>query len=219
MPQTGPGGGSPAQEGSPAPAAEDPLAKALESIAGQWRPCGLLTEQEQLRAGELCLALLKHLQAWGLAWVPPPAPAAPDEAAADKAVRTPDPRSTCHAVLQLLARLTKQQAVAEAALAAHAHAALLALPPLLFRLELAPYMAAVLRHLLEDPSTLAAAIEAEVRGALAERSRGGAQPCAQRRVGWQAGCRRCAWWQSGQGGSGGAAAALMLVLRPLLPRI
>lgn len=39
-------------------------------------------------------------------------------------------------------------------LAAHGHAALLELPPAVFRPELEPFMAAVFRHILEDPVTL-----------------------------------------------------------------
>ena len=39
-------------------------------------------------------------------------------------------------------------------LAARGHIALLELPPQVFRPELEPFMAAVFRHILEDPATL-----------------------------------------------------------------
>lgn len=54
------------------------------------------------------MALLRHLHAWGAAWAPQEPRPAPDAA-----LLAPDPRSTVHAVLQLLARLTKKHAIAE----------------------------------------------------------------------------------------------------------
>ena len=59
-------------------------------------------------------------------------------------------------MLQLLARLTKRHPAALTALAARAHVLLLSLPAELYRPELEPFMAAILRHMLEDPATLQA---------------------------------------------------------------
>ena len=66
------------------------------------RPGGLLAEQEQQRAVQVCMRLLQHLHTWAADWKPP-------EAAVQTA---PRPASHAQAVLQLLARLTKRHGLA-----------------------------------------------------------------------------------------------------------
>ncbi|KAI3425184.1 hypothetical protein D9Q98_008953 [Chlorella vulgaris] len=173
---------------------EEQVFGALAAAVQQYSTGGSLNEQEQQRTVEVCLRLLRHLHSWGASWtpqepaaVPPAATADPSTAAGSEAAAaaaaaataqeasllSPDPRSTLHAVVQLLARLTKDHALAEKVLAARGHVQLLTLPPAAFRPELEPFMAAVFRHILEDPSTLQAAMEAEIRSTLNEKGRSG----------------------------------------------
>ncbi|KAL4856977.1 E3 ubiquitin-protein ligase UPL1 [Chlorella vulgaris] len=173
---------------------EEQVFGALAAAVQQYSTGGSLNEQEQQRTVEVCLRLLRHLHSWGASWtpqelaaVPPAATAGPSTATGSEAaaaaaaaaaaqeasVLSPDPRSTLHAVVQLLARLTKDHALAEKVLAARGHVQLLTLPPAAFRPELEPFMAAVFRHILEDPSTLQAAMEAEIRSTLNEKGRSG----------------------------------------------
>jgi predicted regulator of Ras-like GTPase activity (Roadblock/LC7/MglB family) len=152
--------------------AEERVWQALAAAVQQYSTGGSLSAQEQQRTVELCLRLLRHLGSWGAAWTPadlPPLPPEPESGSSPAAVAAaaaaaqarqreeltrPDPRSTLHAVVQLLARLSKDHALAEKVLAARGHAALLDLPPAVFKPELEPFVAAVFRHILEDPATL-----------------------------------------------------------------
>jgi hypothetical protein len=62
-------------------------------------------------AADVCLTLLRHVHAHGVSWLPPLPPAEGPKPAPD-AGQQPDPSSTLHALLQLLARLTKRHDVA-----------------------------------------------------------------------------------------------------------
>ena len=66
-------------------------------------PGGLLSEEEQQRAARICICLLNYLHTWA-----PQLPGSPPDPA-----RFSDPASHSQAVLQLLARLTKQPPVAQ----------------------------------------------------------------------------------------------------------
>ena len=56
------------------------------------------------------------------------------------------------------------------ALDARVHHIILALPGCAFRPEHAAHICAIMRHLLEDPATLQAAMEAEIRSALNQKT-------------------------------------------------
>ncbi|KAK9830284.1 hypothetical protein WJX72_010812 [[Myrmecia] bisecta] len=82
----------------------------------------------------------------------------------------------------LMARLSKRHSIALQVLAGKGHKLILDLPASCLLPELEPYMSAIMRHILEDPATLQAAMEAEIRNTLvspAGRGRpggGGAMP-------------------------------------------
>lgn len=125
------------QQAEAAAAAEPELSqeeRVMQALAGavrQYSTGGALSQQEQARTVELCLRLLKHLHSWGAAWTadePPQAPTPPEgtppataaamavavaAAARGRELLRPDPRSTLHATVQLLARLTKDHGLAE----------------------------------------------------------------------------------------------------------
>ncbi|GIL92299.1 hypothetical protein Vretimale_18444 [Volvox reticuliferus] len=146
------------------------LPSALMDALSAWRPCGLLSDEEQGRAMRLCTTLLQHLQAHGDKWCPPlRLSAVPSEEI------LPSPSSATQAVLQLLGRLTRKHSNAAAAAAAGIPRLLLRLPsscllPNTSRHE--PYMLFILRHVLEDPVTLGGWMEAEFRNYFAQRARG-----------------------------------------------
>ena len=117
------------------------------------RLTGHLSEEEQARCVQLCVQLLRLATA---------------TAEQKQAVGIADsPASVCHAALSLACRLTKGHALALAFHNAGGTQACLHLPHgcLFPGFDLA--VAALLRHILEDPATLRLAMEAEIRGAFA----------------------------------------------------
>jgi hypothetical protein len=85
--------------------------RAVKAVAGQWRLGGLLSDSEQERAADVCIALIPGIIAWGADWRSPAMPKAGDDEEAEAAaeadvIRSEDPRSSLQAALQLLARLT-----------------------------------------------------------------------------------------------------------------
>ncbi|KAK9821448.1 hypothetical protein WJX81_000342 [Elliptochloris bilobata] len=151
-------------------AAEEPAAPETwqEVLADTYRPGDGLSDEMQERVVEVALALLRHLHAWDAAWVAPSGPAAPAH---------PEPASTAQAVLQLLTRLTKRHSIALKVLAARGPRLILGLPAAALRPELEPAVSAIFRHLLEDPVTLQAAMEAEIRNVVSSCT-GGARGAA-----------------------------------------
>ncbi|KAL0033594.1 hypothetical protein WJX79_006288 [Trebouxia sp. C0005] len=73
------------------------------------------------------------------------------------------------AVVQVLARVTKSHKVALKVLAARGPRLILEMPGACFLPEHEPYVSAIFRHILEDPVTLQAAMEAEIRNTLSAR--------------------------------------------------
>jgi hypothetical protein len=134
-------------------------------------PCTLLCLPERASAGLRRLRsngpamaahrkrLLRGIRRWGLTWEPPAA-AAPGEQL------DPDPASSAQAVLLLLSRLTRSHSCALRVLAAKGPRLVLDLPSTCFLPENEPFMSAIMRHILEDPSTL------QVRGAGGRRTDG-----------------------------------------------
>jgi hypothetical protein len=79
----------------------------LSSVLANWRPCGLLDEQQQRTATSLCLALLQQLHDHADKWEAP----ATSMFEADGSL--PNPSSVTQALLQLLAHLTKRHSNAQ----------------------------------------------------------------------------------------------------------
>ena len=74
------------------------------------RPGGLLSEEEQVRLTEAAVRLLQHVHAWGSVFKLPPL-----VERLQKAYWSPEyprPADSTHALLQLLARLTKRHSLA-----------------------------------------------------------------------------------------------------------
>ena len=92
----------------------------------------------------------------------------------DTALPAPSPSSVTQALLQLMARLTRKHSNAVQLLSAGLPKLLLTLPascllPALSRLE--PHIATVLRQCLEDPATLEAWMESEIKNFFVQRAR------------------------------------------------
>ncbi|KAK9866343.1 hypothetical protein WJX84_006185 [Apatococcus fuscideae] len=135
----------------------DSLVKTLEE---QHRPGGLLSPEQQDLAAMICIRLLQHVQSRGPDYQRTMSETyhAGTEAA---------PKSTAHSCLQLLSRLTTRHEIALKVLREKGHRLALDLPVSALGPELEPYMTALMRHILEDPATLQAAMEAEIRSTLA----------------------------------------------------
>ncbi|DBB00800.1 TPA: hypothetical protein ACH3X1_000730 [Trebouxia sp. C0004] len=155
---------------------EPPVTKSLEerqqaatqmlrdNIRTMFLPNGLVSQQQLERAASICTKLLQHLHAWGSVWSVPDS-----EPAESEAFSRPQPASSTQAVVQVLARVTKSHKVALKVLAARGPRLILEMPGACFLPEHEPYVSAIFRHILEDPVTLQAAMEAEIRNTLSAR--------------------------------------------------
>eukprot|EP00884_Botryococcus_braunii_P008520 jgi/Botrbrau1/1766/Bobra.0217s0021.1 len=119
-------------------------------------PMGLLTEDEQEESVHVCMRMLRFLRTWRTA---------PTNSGPASSIET-DPLSLSLATLQLLARLTKRHKLALKVLAGKGPRMILELPPACYGPEMEPLVSSVMRHMLEDPPTLQAAMEAEIRSTL-----------------------------------------------------
>jgi hypothetical protein len=142
-------------------------APALGEILETWKPCGLLTEEEQEEALALAMSLLRHLHdaKWGH----------PVAVKVDPNDLQPNPSNTTQAVLQLLVKLTRRHSNALKVLAQGGPKLLLTLPRRCLGVaftSLEPHISAILRHILEDPSTLKSWMESEIKNVLTARRRG-----------------------------------------------
>ncbi len=140
----------------------------LPALLATWRPCGLLSEAEQARALSLSMSLLRALHAHADEWDRPAGSMYEDDSS------VPSPSATTQALLQLLVKLTARHANAQGVLAKGGHRLLLSLPgaclaPTYNRQE--ALIGAVLRHILEDPSTLEGWMEAEIRNYMSVKGR------------------------------------------------
>ena len=139
----------------------------LEDVLETWKPCGLLTEEQQEAALAMAMSLLRHLHTgrWGR----------PVAVKVDPAALQPNPSHTTHAVLQLLVKLTRRHSNALKVLAQGGPKLLLTLPRRCLGVaftSLEPHISAILRHILEDPSTLKSWMESEIKNVLTARRRG-----------------------------------------------
>jgi hypothetical protein len=136
----------------------------LTELLDSWKPCGVLDEQQQQDAMSFGLTLLTQLHAHADEW---------DRSSssmfeADGSL--PNPGALTQALLQLLDNLTKRFCNAQQLLAAGGHRLLLSLPaaclnPTISRQE--GVIGSLLRHLLEDPSTLEGWMESEIKNSMA----------------------------------------------------
>lgn len=79
----------------------------LSGLLANWRPCGLLDDQQQQTATSLCLVLLQQLHAYADKWEQPRT----SMFEADGSL--PNPSATTQALLQLLGHLTKRHSNAQ----------------------------------------------------------------------------------------------------------
>ncbi|CAL8470976.1 g10518 [Coccomyxa elongata] len=146
--------GAPAPE--PKPTVEDVFRKLP-------RHEGILSEQDEDRAMKVAMALLRHLHAWGANYQEPAQPLTEKDV-----LQQPEPSSSAQGVLLLLSCLTKRHSIALKVLAGKGPKLILDMPLACFTPDLEPYISAIMRHILEDPITLQAAMEAEIRSTLSK---------------------------------------------------
>lgn len=154
---------------APAPAA-DSLPQELSRLPGldavldSWKPCGMLEDEQQQAAMTVCLTLLQQLHDHADEWE------RRDASMFEADGSLPNPGALTQALLQVLDHLTKRYSNAQQLLAANGHKLLLSLPaaclaPSINRQE--GHIGSILRHLLEDPSTLEAWMESEIKNSMA----------------------------------------------------
>lgn len=136
----------------------------LETLLDNWKPCGMLTDEQQQAAMTLGLKLLQQLHDHADKWEQR------DHSMFEADGSLPNPGALTQALLQLLDHLTKRFCNAQLLLAAGGHQLLLSLPvaclsPTISRQEGA--IGSILRHLLEDPSTLEGWMESEIKNSMA----------------------------------------------------
>ena len=148
---------------------KDPLGSALRTITGQWNLGGILSEKEQGEAAIIGLSVIQKICSLDKDWNPPPRLSEEDSMLAEN-ISKPDPRSSAQAALQLLSKLSKIRDVADTLFMGGAHRLVLSLPDQVYGPRLEPYIAIILRHILEDESTLQSAMEAEIKSLLASRT-------------------------------------------------
>ena len=172
-------GGS-ASAASPAADKATAVSSALQAVAAaaknDWHPTGLLSEPQAIRCQSACMLLLKQLSAHAARWGPSLKellmPSAAAASASDAVSSTPSPSACTQAVLQLLARVTRRHQAALRCLSDGGPRLLLSLPqsclfPSFARAE--PLIITKLLNMLEDPVTLDAWIEGEIRAFFASR--------------------------------------------------
>jgi hypothetical protein len=136
----------------------------LTELLDSWKPCGVLDEQQQQEAMSFGLTLLSQLHAHADKWEH----SSSSMFEADGSL--PNPGALTQSLLQLLDHLTKRFCNAQQLLAAGGHRLLLSLPaaclnPTISRQE--GVIGSLLRHLLEDPSTLEGWMESEIKNSMA----------------------------------------------------
>jgi hypothetical protein len=124
----------------------------------------MLTDEEQQAAMTFGLKLLQQLHDHADKWEQQ------DHSMFEADGSLPNPGALTQALLQLLDHLTKRFCNAQLLLAAGGHRLLLSLPvaclsPTISRQEGA--IGSILRHLLEDPSTLEGWMESEIKNSMA----------------------------------------------------
>ncbi|BDA45426.1 probable E3 ubiquitin-protein ligase HUWE1 [Coccomyxa sp. Obi] len=124
---------------------------------------GILPEEDEDRAMKVAMALLRHLHAWGANYQEPAQPLSEKDV-----LQQPEPSSSAQGVLLLLSCLTKRHSIALKVLAGKGPKLILDMPLACFTPDLEPYISAIMRHILEDPITLQAAMEAEIRSTLSK---------------------------------------------------
>ena len=149
---------------------EDRLRAAFSAISTQWHVGGALSDVEQEQAAEIAFTALRKAYEWADHWDIPP-PVKEEDSMVAEHLRRADPRSTAHASLQLLAKLSKIRRVAERLLSAESHRVLLKIPAPIYGNNMETYIGFILRHLMEDDVTLRAAMEAEIKSLLLRRPR------------------------------------------------
>lgn len=135
----------------------------LDAVLDSWKPCGLLDDEQQQAAMSFCLTLLQQLHDHADTWE------RNDSSMFEADGSLPNPGAITQALLQLLDHLTKRYCNAQQVLAAGGHKLLLSLPaaclaPTISRQEGA--IGSILRHLLEDPSTLEGWMESEIKNSM-----------------------------------------------------
>lgn len=157
------GGGSAAGAASSLPQELAQL-PGLDTVLNNWKPCGMLSDDQQQAAMTFALKLLQQLHAHADQWDQR------DHSMFEADGSLPNPGSLIQALLQLLDHLTKRFCNAQLLLAAGGHRLLLTMPaaclsPTISRQEGA--IGSILRHLLEDPSTLEGWMESEIKNSMA----------------------------------------------------
>jgi len=135
----------------------------LDAVLDSWKPCGLLDDAQQQAAMSFCLTLLQQLHDHADKWE------RNDSSMFEADGSLPNPGAITQALLQLLDHLTKRYCNAQQVLTAGGHKLLLSLPaaclaPSISRQEGA--IGSILRHLLEDPSTLEGWMESEIKNSM-----------------------------------------------------
>lgn len=136
----------------------------LTAVLDNWKPCGMLDDEQQTAAMSFGLKLLQQLHDHADKWEQH------SHSMFEADGSLPNPGALTQALLQLLDHLTKRFCNAQMLLGAEGHRLLLTLPaaclsPTISRQEGA--IGSILRHLLEDPSTLEGWMESEIKNSMA----------------------------------------------------
>lgn len=143
-------GGSAADEATGAHKRDLAQSRLIKIFADNWRPCGLLNEDDQKQLTALCCAVVSTVRKYG---VQMPLPSL--ESLSESKIRSSEhPRGALFAALQLMAQLSRSWSNSKAMVAAEVPRCLLAMPAPALCTGMLADITRVLSLLLEDPDVI-----------------------------------------------------------------